>query len=185
MNYSPHVKRSGIPSIPSIAIRAVLVLTCLTLPTLADDFWKRESDGKISHDFKAAGPPVVLCMQGRKVVMQDGALLKLFGREQERRARWQNLIVEVQNRDVLTTQMILAASQSSSTADYPEVINAVLGALPIIGAGGIMSGADAVEKLHAGATLVQLYSGLIYRGPALVRECVESCASALADGAPG
>ncbi len=52
------------------------------------------------------------------------------------------------------------------------------GALPIIGAGGIMSGADAVEKLHAGATLVQLYTGLIYRGPRIVRECVESCAAA-------
>jgi dihydroorotate dehydrogenase len=54
------------------------------------------------------------------------------------------------------------------------------GALPIIGAGGIMSGADAVEKLQAGASLVQLYSGLIYRGPGLVRECVESCAGSLA-----
>ncbi len=51
------------------------------------------------------------------------------------------------------------------------------GALPIIGVGGIMSGADAVEKLHAGATLVQLYTGLIYRGPALVRECVGACAA--------
>ena len=56
-------------------------------------------------------------------------------------------------------------------------------AFPIIGAGGIMSGADAVEKLHAGATLVQLYTGLIYRGPGLVRECVESCAEALSDAA--
>ena len=53
------------------------------------------------------------------------------------------------------------------------------GALPIIGAGGIMSGAAAVEKLHAGATLVQLYTGLIYHGPILVRECVESCAAAI------
>jgi dihydroorotate dehydrogenase len=43
-------------------------------------------------------------------------------------------------------------------------------ALPIIGAGGIMSGADAKIKSDAGASLVQLYSGLIYRGPALVRE---------------
>ena len=58
------------------------------------------------------------------------------------------------------------------------------GALPIIGAGGIMSGADAVEKLHAGATLVQLYSGLIYRGPGLVRECVEACAASLVGGLP-
>ncbi len=44
--------------------------------------------------------------------------------------------------------------------------------LPIIGVGGILSGADAAEKIAAGATLVQVYSGLIYRGPGLVRECV-------------
>ncbi len=43
-------------------------------------------------------------------------------------------------------------------------------ALPIIGVGGILSGADAAEKIHAGAALVQIYSGLIYRGPALVGE---------------
>lgn len=42
----------------------------------------------------------------------------------------------------------------------------------IIGVGGIMEGDNAVEKLHAGAQLVQLYSGLIYRGPALIAECV-------------
>lgn len=42
---------------------------------------------------------------------------------------------------------------------------------PIIGVGGIVCGADAVEKIRAGADLVQLYTGLIYRGPALVREC--------------
>lgn len=44
-------------------------------------------------------------------------------------------------------------------------------ALPIIGVGGILSGRDAQAKMDAGASLVQLYSGLIYRGPALVREC--------------
>ncbi|MET3139561.1 dihydroorotate dehydrogenase [Undibacterium sp. GrIS 1.2] len=44
-------------------------------------------------------------------------------------------------------------------------------ALPIIGVGGIFSGTDAKAKIDAGAALVQLYSGLIYRGPALVREC--------------
>ncbi|MES2296959.1 MAG: quinone-dependent dihydroorotate dehydrogenase [Pseudomonadota bacterium] len=44
-------------------------------------------------------------------------------------------------------------------------------ALPIIGVGGIMRGADARAKMEAGAQLVQLYSGLIYAGPALVREC--------------
>jgi dihydroorotate dehydrogenase len=47
-------------------------------------------------------------------------------------------------------------------------------ALPIIGVGGILRGADAREKLDAGATLVQLYTGLIYRGPALVTECIEA-----------
>ena len=56
-----------------------------------------------------------------------------------------------------------------------EVIRALkaeLGeALPIIGVGGILTGADARAKIDAGAALVQLYSGLIYRGPALIREC--------------
>ena len=35
-----------------------------------------------------------------------------------------------------------------------------------------MTGADAREKIAAGASLIQLYTGLIYRGPALVRECI-------------
>ena len=53
-----------------------------------------------------------------------------------------------------------------------KALRAELGdALPIIGVGGILSGADAAAKMAAGASLVQLYSGLIYRGPALVREC--------------
>ena len=44
------------------------------------------------------------------------------------------------------------------------------GALPIIGAGGIHSAADALEKLAAGATLVQLYTGFVYEGPALIKQ---------------
>ncbi|MDN4573440.1 quinone-dependent dihydroorotate dehydrogenase [Pandoraea cepalis] len=52
------------------------------------------------------------------------------------------------------------------------------GALPIIGVGGILSGADAHAKLDAGASLVQIYSGLIYRGPELVRECVQALRTA-------
>jgi dihydroorotate dehydrogenase len=44
-------------------------------------------------------------------------------------------------------------------------------ALPIIGVGGIMSGEDARAKIDAGASLVQLYTGLIYRGPALIQDC--------------
>ena len=46
--------------------------------------------------------------------------------------------------------------------------------LPIIGVGGILSGADAKEKIMAGASLVQIYSGLIYRGPDLVNECAKA-----------
>ncbi|MBI2752933.1 MAG: dihydroorotate dehydrogenase 2 [Betaproteobacteria bacterium] len=48
------------------------------------------------------------------------------------------------------------------------------GEVPLIGVGGILSGADAVEKLAAGASLVQLYTGLIYRGPELVSECARA-----------
>lgn len=46
------------------------------------------------------------------------------------------------------------------------------GRLPIIGVGGIMTGDDAVDKLKAGASLVQLYTGFIYKGPALIQDCV-------------
>jgi len=49
------------------------------------------------------------------------------------------------------------------------------GEIPLIGVGGILSGAEAVEKLDAGASLVQVYTGLIYRGPGLVSECVSAC----------
>jgi dihydroorotate dehydrogenase len=46
--------------------------------------------------------------------------------------------------------------------------------VPIIGVGGILSGADAATKFDAGAQLVQFYSGMIYRGPELIGECVEA-----------
>ena len=52
--------------------------------------------------------------------------------------------------------------------------SALAGEVPIIGAGGILSGADAQDKIAAGADLVQFYTGLIYRGPGLVKECVEA-----------
>ena len=51
---------------------------------------------------------------------------------------------------------------------------ALQGALPIIGVGGIMSAADAKEKMEAGASLIQVYSGLIYRGPILVGEIAQA-----------
>ncbi len=46
--------------------------------------------------------------------------------------------------------------------------------IPLIGVGGILSGADAVAKMAAGASLVQCYSGLVYRGPELIGECVDA-----------
>ncbi len=48
------------------------------------------------------------------------------------------------------------------------------GKLPIIGVGGILSGLDATEKVRAGASMVQIYSGFIYRGPELIREVAEA-----------
>ena len=48
---------------------------------------------------------------------------------------------------------------------------------PIIGVGGVMSGADARAKIAAGADLVQVYTGLVYRGPALVSEAARAVAS--------
>ncbi len=48
------------------------------------------------------------------------------------------------------------------------------GGIPIIGVGGILSGADAAGKIAAGATLVQIYTGMVYRGPELIGECVEA-----------
>jgi len=46
--------------------------------------------------------------------------------------------------------------------------------IPIIGVGGILSGADAAGKIAAGARMVQFYTGMVYRGPELVGECVNS-----------
>ena len=48
------------------------------------------------------------------------------------------------------------------------------GKFPIIAVGGIMTAADAMEKLNAGATLVQLYTGFIYEGPGLIKEINKS-----------
>ncbi len=64
-----------------------------------------------------------------------------------------------------------APLRERATAVVALLAQHLRGALPIIGVGGVLSGADAVEKLRSGAALVQLYTGLIYRGPALVGEC--------------
>ncbi len=63
-----------------------------------------------------------------------------------------------------------APVRNQSTLVIQQLSKQLQGALPIIGVGGILSGADAVEKVAAGASLVQVYSGLIYKGPALVHD---------------
>ncbi|APR05440.1 quinone-dependent dihydroorotate dehydrogenase [Thauera chlorobenzoica] len=65
----------------------------------------------------------------------------------------------------------------ASTAVVRQLAGALAGEVPIIAAGGVLDGAGARAKIDAGAVLVQLYSGLVYRGPALVRECVRATAA--------
>jgi dihydroorotate dehydrogenase len=66
--------------------------------------------------------------------------------------------------------------REKSNAVIRALASALDGALPIIGVGGIVCGDDAREKIAAGAALVQLYTGLVYRGPGLVAECVRALA---------
>jgi dihydroorotate dehydrogenase len=56
------------------------------------------------------------------------------------------------------------------------------GDFPLVGVGGVLSGSDAADKVTAGAALVQIYSGLIFRGPWLLTECVEEIRRQKTDG---
>jgi len=69
-----------------------------------------------------------------------------------------------------------APLREKSTLVISQLSKQLAGELPIIGVGGILSGADAAEKISAGASLVQIYSGLIYRGPSLVRDICKTLA---------
>lgn len=85
-------------------------------------------------------------------------------------------------RDAVTGMQYASEAGGLSGRPVFEASNRVIRALrervgptyPIIGVGGILSGQDAAAKIDAGAQLVQLYTGLIYRGPALVTECVRA-----------
>lgn len=63
-----------------------------------------------------------------------------------------------------------APVKTQSTLVIQQLSQQLKGALPIIGVGGILSGEDAQEKIDAGASLVQVYSGLIYQGPKLIHD---------------
>ncbi len=68
-----------------------------------------------------------------------------------------------------------APIRARATRTLASLAEELGGEVPLIGAGGIMSGADAAEKFECGAALVQLYTGLIYRGPTLIAECAAAC----------
>ncbi|HEX7341804.1 MAG TPA: dihydroorotate dehydrogenase (quinone), partial [Rhodanobacteraceae bacterium] len=60
-----------------------------------------------------------------------------------------------------------------STSIMRGMVERLHGKIGVIGVGGILEGNQAARKINAGATLVQIYSGLIYRGPHLIGECVD------------
>ena len=66
-----------------------------------------------------------------------------------------------------------APVRAASTRVVTALAHHLKNEVPIIGVGGILSAKDAQEKITAGASLVQLYSGLIYRGPELVKVCIQ------------
>ena len=61
-----------------------------------------------------------------------------------------------------------------STAVLHGMAKRLGGRIPLVGVGGIVAGDDAAAKIDAGASLVQFYTGMVYRGPALIGECVEA-----------
>ena len=67
-----------------------------------------------------------------------------------------------------------APLRDRATAVVRNLAELLAGELPIIASGGIMCGADAAARIAAGASLVQLYTGFIYRGPALIQEVVHA-----------
>jgi dihydroorotate dehydrogenase len=67
-----------------------------------------------------------------------------------------------------------APLRARSTAMVKSVVRLTGGKLPVVASGGVMNPADAREKLDAGAVLVQLYTGLIYAGPALVKQILDA-----------
>lgn len=69
-----------------------------------------------------------------------------------------------------------APLRTRAMAALKTLVKALDGALPVIAVGGILSGDDARARIDAGASLVQVYTGLIYRGPELVAECVRATA---------
>ncbi|MFN0079150.1 MAG: quinone-dependent dihydroorotate dehydrogenase [Prosthecobacter sp.] len=110
--------------------------------------------------------------------MQIEALARVFNEQNIDGVIATNTTID---REAVTGHALAQETGGLSGAPVRERSNLVLQAfrmllkeqMPIIGVGGILNGADAVEKMKAGAALVQVYSGLVYRGPGLVREILE------------
>ncbi|MDZ4405757.1 quinone-dependent dihydroorotate dehydrogenase [Prosthecobacter sp.] len=107
--------------------------------------------------------------------MQIEALARVFNEQHIDGVIATNTTID---RDAVTGHALAQETGGLSGAPVRERSNLVLQAfrmllreqIPIIGVGGILNAADAAEKLKLGAALVQVYSGLVYRGPGLVRE---------------
>ncbi len=111
--------------------------------------------------------------------MQIEALARVFNEQNIDGVIATNTTID---RSAITGHRLANETGGLSGAPVRERSNLVLQAfrmllkeqIPLIGVGGIVCGADAVEKMKAGAALVQVYSGLVYRGPGLVREVLET-----------
>jgi dihydroorotate dehydrogenase len=107
--------------------------------------------------------------------MQIEALARVFNEQNIDGVIATNTTID---REAVTGHALAQETGGLSGAPVRERSNLVLQAfrmllkesVPLIGVGGILNGADAVEKMKSGAALVQIYSGLVYRGPGLVRE---------------
>jgi len=75
-----------------------------------------------------------------------------------------------------------APLEDLATETVEHLCQALAGKLPVMGVGGILDGEGAAEKIKAGASLVQIYSGFIYRGPELIREAVDALADLRTQG---
>jgi dihydroorotate dehydrogenase len=105
-----------------------------------------------------------------KIIAQALILHKMDGVIATNTTITRNAVTSMQHGE--ETGGLSGAPVREQSTNVIRALKAELGdALPIIGVGGILSGDDAQEKIDAGASLIQLYTGLIYRGPSLVREC--------------
>ena len=127
--------------------------------------------------FMALGMPIAFAL------LACGVALMAYMGSFDTQVLAQNLLEGVNNYPLMAVPFFMLAGELMNAGGLSgrpvfEKSNAVIRQLraalgagfPIIGVGGILSGDDAVAKIKAGADVVQIYTGLIYKGPALVKE---------------